>query len=94
MEVDEIERVLKGLRCCGRSGTGGCRFCPYRPDRCEEMHRDAQRIIVALLKKLRGGMITGPREATEAPEKSEVRQLAEELGAELGRREEDEDETI
>ncbi len=94
MEVDEIERVLKGLRCCGRAGTGGCRMCPYRPDRCEEMHRDAQRVIVALLKRLRGGVISAPREAEAVQDKSDVRRLAEELGAELDRREEDEDETI
>ena len=44
--------VVNGLKACAEQGTGGCKRCPYAPDRCEQLMKDSLALIRLMQKRI------------------------------------------
>ena len=47
-----VQEIYNSLVACSKSGTNGCDKCAYAPDQCEEMHKDATKLIRQLKNKI------------------------------------------
>lgn len=48
--MSKKDDVISGLKACREQGKGGCAKCPYAPDRCHELMKDALWLINYLWK--------------------------------------------